>query len=616
MVASVGNGHARVDLSHAPIFRLGTAVVRPSLLTIEAGGRITTLEPKVMQMLVALHRAGGEPVSRDDLIEECWNGLALSDDAITQCVSKLRRALAAVPGVSVTSVPRVGYRLVEQASPGPATASLPNRRRLAMTAIGVAGIGGALLAFGQFDTQPKPPASAETATAAPHVAEAVRLHDAAVRLFRERTRDGYDEAERMLRRAVALDPNSAPAWARLSMAVWAPNWWKSQDDPSARARLYSQAVGYARRALAIDRNSAEANQAMAFVNWEKDPLPWIERAATLAPNDGEIAYQYAQVLQGRLELRHALAQAEHALTLDPTLVRVIRTTASLRLRLGHRAEAYQLIDRMERLTHRANEKREARIDLLFDEGRLAEAAQLCVEALAVKDDDRWFAQEYLLEIASRLGNTQLSDQLLRAEPRLATMIAFEKPGYASSLAHNAPDQWWANESVGGLARQLIGSGNDGQLLTLYDNRFDTAADLWRMGAEFADSLAPPLIIAMRRAGRAAEATELRDRWAADIAKLGAQGDRSPAYSVGQAQLAAIDANPAGAARWIDVAVAAGWKGQIIDLGFGPDRDPIFAAIRSDPRMSEAIARYRAAIATEAAAVALLKLSPQQWARRS
>ena len=611
MAASVGNGYGRIDLSHASDFRLGPAMVHPSLLTIEAEGRTETLEPKVMQVLVALHRASGAPVSRDDLIKECWNGLALSDDAITQCVSKLRRALGAVPGVSVTSVARVGYRLVAEATlvAHPASPLRLPLGRLAMTTIGVALIGGALLAFGPFNAQQT--SSAETISARgspPQTVEASRLHDAAVRLFRERTREGYAESERQLRRAVALDPQSAPSWARLAMAVWAPYWWKTQDDPSARARLYSESLGYAKRALALDRNSAEANQAMAFVNWYKEPLPWIERAAALAPNDGEIAYQLAQVLENRLELRRALAQAEHALILDPTLPRVIRTTALLRLRLGHRVAAYDLIDQLGRLTHRANENRTARFEMLFEEGRLAEAAALCAQSLALKDQDSWWAQQYLVEIASRLGDRGLRDQMLQSNPKLGAVIAFETPIHSLNLARSAPNEWWADLSVGGLARQLVNNGSGSELLTLYDNRYDSADDLWRGGHDYADTLAPPLIVAMRRAGRTVEATELRGRWAADIAKLKAEADRSAHLPVAQAQLAAIDGDAAAAAHWLDIAVDGGWKAQSTKLGFGPDRDPAFAAVRSDLRMVQAIARYQAAIGAEAAALARLRLS--------
>jgi TolB-like protein len=111
VATSLLRGDCRIDLAHATDFSLGAARVRPSLLEISVGSRAELVEPRVMQLLVALRRASGAPVSRPDLIATCWNGLAISDDAITQCVSKLRRALASVPEAQVENVPRVGYRL-------------------------------------------------------------------------------------------------------------------------------------------------------------------------------------------------------------------------------------------------------------------------------------------------------------------------------------------------------------------------------------------------------------------------------------------------------------------------------------------------------------------------
>lgn len=99
------------ELAQAGDFRLGSAEVRPRLLQVSVGEDLQTVEPRVMQMLVVLHDAAGATLTKQQLVDECWGGLAVSDDAITQCVSKLRRELARADGVSVESVPRVGYRL-------------------------------------------------------------------------------------------------------------------------------------------------------------------------------------------------------------------------------------------------------------------------------------------------------------------------------------------------------------------------------------------------------------------------------------------------------------------------------------------------------------------------
>lgn len=64
-----------------------------------------------MQVLVALYRAGGEVVSRDDLTRDCWGGRIVGDDAINRCIVQLRRIAERVGGFEVETIPRVGYRL-------------------------------------------------------------------------------------------------------------------------------------------------------------------------------------------------------------------------------------------------------------------------------------------------------------------------------------------------------------------------------------------------------------------------------------------------------------------------------------------------------------------------
>ncbi|HEX6741240.1 MAG TPA: winged helix-turn-helix domain-containing protein [Sphingomicrobium sp.] len=127
MATALSGGGRRIDLTGIADFDVGSARVRPALLEIRSGAEVHSVEPRVMQMLVALYRARGGPIAREELIELCWGGLAVSDDAINQCVSKLRRAVSSLTDVQVISVPRVGYRLtgVVPAAEPPTIAVLP-----------------------------------------------------------------------------------------------------------------------------------------------------------------------------------------------------------------------------------------------------------------------------------------------------------------------------------------------------------------------------------------------------------------------------------------------------------------------------------------------------------
>jgi DNA-binding winged helix-turn-helix (wHTH) protein/TolB-like protein len=115
-----------IDLAREPDFSLGVLKVRPSLRQVEWAGGSETLEPRVMQVLVALAQKRGEVVSRDELIQRCWDGRAVGEDALTRCISRLRKLGETGQAFSIETIPRVGYRLMAAAgAPAAAMAGEP-----------------------------------------------------------------------------------------------------------------------------------------------------------------------------------------------------------------------------------------------------------------------------------------------------------------------------------------------------------------------------------------------------------------------------------------------------------------------------------------------------------
>jgi TolB-like protein/DNA-binding winged helix-turn-helix (wHTH) protein len=101
----------RIDLTREAPFALGPVWVNPATREVGLGEQREILEPRVMQVLVALARHRGEIVTRDALITACWEGRAVGDDAINRCTGRLRRLAEAFGGFALETVPRVGYRL-------------------------------------------------------------------------------------------------------------------------------------------------------------------------------------------------------------------------------------------------------------------------------------------------------------------------------------------------------------------------------------------------------------------------------------------------------------------------------------------------------------------------
>jgi DNA-binding winged helix-turn-helix (wHTH) protein/TolB-like protein len=101
-----------VDLAREPDFALGPLHVRPSLRQVESGGDSETLEPRVMQVLVAIFQRRGEVVSRDELVQRCWGGRVVGEDAISRCIARVRKLGETHGAFTLETIPRVGYRMV------------------------------------------------------------------------------------------------------------------------------------------------------------------------------------------------------------------------------------------------------------------------------------------------------------------------------------------------------------------------------------------------------------------------------------------------------------------------------------------------------------------------
>jgi TolB-like protein len=107
-----------IDLAQEPAFELGAARVLPAYREVVVGPLSVGLQPRVMQVLVCLAQASGEPVSRAVLAQRCWGGVAVSEDAVNRCIQRLRRLSEDEAGdcYVIETIPRVGFRLRRRAA--------------------------------------------------------------------------------------------------------------------------------------------------------------------------------------------------------------------------------------------------------------------------------------------------------------------------------------------------------------------------------------------------------------------------------------------------------------------------------------------------------------------
>ena len=97
-------------------FNLGEWEILPGKGLLRRGDQVERPEPKVFAVLMALAKAGTNLVSKDELVDEAWDGRPTADEAIARCISQLRGHLddRQVPHVYIETLQRRGYRLNQE----------------------------------------------------------------------------------------------------------------------------------------------------------------------------------------------------------------------------------------------------------------------------------------------------------------------------------------------------------------------------------------------------------------------------------------------------------------------------------------------------------------------
>jgi len=77
-------------------------------------GDTVRIEPKAMEVLMVLAARAGQVVSREELLAAVWPGVVVGDEALTQSIIKLRRALGDNPRSPsyIETISKRGYRLI------------------------------------------------------------------------------------------------------------------------------------------------------------------------------------------------------------------------------------------------------------------------------------------------------------------------------------------------------------------------------------------------------------------------------------------------------------------------------------------------------------------------
>jgi DNA-binding winged helix-turn-helix (wHTH) protein/tetratricopeptide (TPR) repeat protein len=596
-----------IDLGKWPEFRIGGISVRPAELLVFGGGIQRELQPRVMQVLIALARASPNVVSRERLFEVCWEGRVVGEDALNRCILALRHLSAEFPGppFSIQTIPRVGHRLLEHDRPEIPSVRFKTHRWLppAGAILALALIVATVLAWTGKARESSSSAGArgakaETAAADSHVAN---LYQTASNLIRTRSRGSAPTAVNLLKDAIKADPTYAPAWARLGEATLLAGALNDSENFMAAA---TRAQAYVSHALRLDPDLAEAHRAMGALVGFGSPRAVAHslRAAQIDPTNPENLVGLGAALGATGDFEGELAAYRRAHEIDPSYFRAVAALAVATAEMGHSQKA--------ELIARDLQKQDVQRDLLL--GKIAWISGDYSEAIRrwsiveASESPRWSG-------AARRYRDE-GEQFLKIG--LGVLVAIPRPldqrhlGRIGMLAPPSPDQWrLRNRSPMAAAvyrdenhvaaKLMLNAGRWQELVSSYDGPGGVA------GVRSIEPLrpdqvgeAPVAILALRQAGRSKEADRLVHDANLHLASAYARGQVPAWLELERAAILALQGKSDLALNSFARAIDRGWRpGGSIDLDDLSD-EPAFRSLRNDRRFQKLLARLAAEIARE------------------
>lgn len=423
-----------IDLARRADFAIGPIAVHPSSRELAGPGGTVMVEPKVMQVLVALADADGRVVSRDELTEQCWAGRIVGDDAINRVIGKLRRIAEASDGAfRIETVPRAGHRLVCEAAPprpaavesavAPATPrSFPLRWLLAALVM-------ALLFF-VVSRRSEPVVSLDKAKPTAMPAAVTDLETRGLSAMFENTPEQTAEGIVYLRQATALAPRAAPVWGSLAMSYvlslgWAP--------PAERAGIAARVRDAARRGLALEPR--ESRSIAAMVSLEPTFGRWTAKADSLSaakarafPDTGPLAFQHVQFLIATGRNRAALIAIRPIVASSPLVPWIQAAYIDLLAANGQLAEADRAAEAAGQIWPRERLIWFTRFELAMFNGQAGRALAMTA------DRDSWpkQASDAEIELAARTAKVLASPDRRGAADLLNLQMASASAGHAEA----------------------------------------------------------------------------------------------------------------------------------------------------------------------------------------
>ena len=438
--------------------------------------------------------------------------------------------------------------------------------------------------------------------------EVYALYSEARALLRERGRDEGARATDLLHRAVALDPNYAPAWSSLAFVE---TFGEFRIESAAERK--TEAIHHARRALALAPNLAQAHATLAFVAGTGSPLAEasLQRAVELDPNYAEAWNWLGNVRSAQFRLPDAMSAYRRAIEIDPLWFPPAHNLVQSLHDVGDQAAAGAVVEKLEKAGASRPMILTIRAENELGRGNYSAAVRMMRSLSREQPGSYNDSVTGMGEGLMRLGYAKEAVRLWRLPAWHVPLILSEEipPEVASDQPLEADDFWQTEFLSIYASRAMINLGRGNDLLNRYRRRFRTRDDFVSALSERGtlELVAPSVAIALRSVGNEADADYILAAAARPLERIksGAENNRELLWRL--ACIRAAQGHREQALRLMTRAVDRGWLPDGIYQALDLTQEPALRSLRGDPRFERARRRILAHIARERAELGPVKL---------
>jgi TolB-like protein len=392
----------------------------------------------------------------------------------------------------------------------------------------------------------------------------------------------------LLRQAVKLDPDYAPAWARLALAL---NLWEYYGTGGGSTK--AERVRYAERAVALAPQYGDGHAVLGLLLAGDEELDAsrirrgreeLEKAVRLNPGDSDSWYWLHYSRLNDLEFELALDALRRTATIDPFFI-LNSHYPNLAWDMGYRRDSISFFQNW--ITDHPDPfvRELARGGLAGMKNDLSANYLYAKKAREIASPDAKPIAEGVM--GSILMQLRLLDQADRIVPRNFVDLRRGKLASAKALRETFPraiDFWNEQQEPRYLPKLFVTLGRFRDIVGLYDEAFPTPENMAsRLSKPAFVNLAPLVAISLQRAHRTREGARVL-LLADAMCVAGTKGTHSPMkFRVSCSRLWSVLGRKELAIRTLERAVSEGWFPRESDFLKVTD-EPAYAVLRDEPRM--------------------------------